>query len=274
MLMKNQLPWLSVPDATFPSKTLRKRRKRKSLQPSSDDVQLPTRYQPDPADQGVEVENMVAEDIPSTPTVLMEISSTTEETPTSSLSSSDVATRNITIPLHAAPESLTPDSSLNKTRKRSVTKPIVPVLPIKPIVATPSNSSSSQPKPSLPSPIADQLTAIDLPTDVSNTSEKVTTSDLAPEGEVLSSSPPIKQPPKSWAELLRNKALAVSGAGAAPTILPTMIPNGVVAPKTGTLADALKSYSVDNDVKLCFLEPRGLINTGNMCYMNSVSCIC
>ena len=37
-----------------------------------------------------------------------------------------------------------------------------------------------------------------------------------------------------------------------------------------SLVDALQDYNVSNR-KLSFLEPRGLVNTGNMCYMNSVS---
>lgn len=38
-----------------------------------------------------------------------------------------------------------------------------------------------------------------------------------------------------------------------------------------SLAEAIQSYVVENNGKLDFLEPRGLTNTGNMCYMNSVS---
>ena len=42
---------------------------------------------------------------------------------------------------------------------------------------------------------------------------------------------------------------------------------------TESLAESLRSFSVDaNDSKIAFLKPRGLVNTGNMCYMNSVSC--
>ena len=49
--------------------------------------------------------------------------------------------------------------------------------------------------------------------------------------------------------------------------------NGVLPTKTESLADALSSYSVESirdSSKISFLEPRGLVNTGNMCYMNSV----
>lgn len=41
---------------------------------------------------------------------------------------------------------------------------------------------------------------------------------------------------------------------------------------TESVAEALRSFSaVAGDSKVSFLKPRGLINTGNMCYMNSVS---
>lgn len=38
-----------------------------------------------------------------------------------------------------------------------------------------------------------------------------------------------------------------------------------------SLAEALADFRIASGQKLAFLEPRGLINTGNMCYMNSVS---
>lgn len=81
-------------------------------------------------------------------------------------------------------------------------------------------------------------------------------------------SPPKPAAPKSWADLVRSKeakapaATKVNGNGAV---------NGVQSvPRSATLADALKQHAVTNE-HLSFLEPRGLVNTGNMCYMNSVS---
>ncbi len=93
----------------------------------------------------------------------------------------------------------------------------------------------------------------------------------------VGTSPPIKAAPKSWADLVRTtgqnttaRAVQVPSESATQT-------NAFAAAKTGSLADALSSYSVkDNDenAKMAFLEPRGLVNTGNMCYMNSVSFNC
>jgi ubiquitin carboxyl-terminal hydrolase 10 len=88
--------------------------------------------------------------------------------------------------------------------------------------------------------------------------------------ETLKASPPPKAAPKSWAELLRAKNAPV------PVQAPPSVPNGVVAtsgptpPKSNSLSDVLASFSVDADKKVSFLEPRGLVNSGNICYMNSV----
>lgn len=84
-------------------------------------------------------------------------------------------------------------------------------------------------------------------------------------------SPAPKPAPKSWADLVR-RTTASSASAAAPN--GATLTNGAPLPKSASLADALKQYSVENDRKLAFLEPRGLVNTGNMCYMNSVSSSC
>jgi ubiquitin carboxyl-terminal hydrolase 10 len=56
----------------------------------------------------------------------------------------------------------------------------------------------------------------------------------------------------------------VTPNGAAPVV------NGPAAPRGNSLADVLASFSVESEKKVTFLEPRGLVNTGNLCYMNSV----
>ena len=87
-------------------------------------------------------------------------------------------------------------------------------------------------------------------------------------------SPPIKTAPKSWADLVRTKGAPTAPAQAHVTSDPIAPNDGLAQSKAGSLADALSSYSVkesSNSAKVAFLEPRGLVNTGNMCYMNSVS---
>ncbi|KAF2769038.1 cysteine proteinase [Teratosphaeria nubilosa] len=46
--------------------------------------------------------------------------------------------------------------------------------------------------------------------------------------------------------------------------------NGTSVPKTASLTEALKQYNVERDIKLAFVEPRGLKNMGLTCYMNSI----
>jgi len=75
--------------------------------------------------------------------------------------------------------------------------------------------------------------------------------------------------PKSWADLVRSKNL--NKAAASSLTNGTNVPNGIPTSRAGTMSDVLSHYSVENGEKVAFLEPRGLVNTGNMCYMNAVS---
>lgn len=88
--------------------------------------------------------------------------------------------------------------------------------------------------------------------------------------EVTKPASPPRAAPKSWADLVRSKALAKSAAASG---APSAVSNGLVKPKNESLADVLTSLGNDASQysdKIAFLEPRGLVNTGNMCYMNSV----
>lgn len=47
--------------------------------------------------------------------------------------------------------------------------------------------------------------------------------------------------------------------------------NGFQHPKASSLVDVLRDYDHSSQhSRVTFVEPRGLVNTGNMCYMNSV----
>ena len=90
-------------------------------------------------------------------------------------------------------------------------------------------------------------------------------------------SPPIKAAPKSWADLVRVTGQNTTARIAQVPSDSASQTNGFASAKAGSLADALNSYSVkesNENAKIGFLEPRGLVNTGNMCYMNSVSPSC
>lgn len=86
-------------------------------------------------------------------------------------------------------------------------------------------------------------------------------------------SPPQKPAPKSWAELVRTSAQKAPQKGGKVEANGTTRSNGFTSSKVTSLAEVLNSYKVDeirNDTRVTFLKPRGLVNTGNMCYMNSV----
>jgi ubiquitin carboxyl-terminal hydrolase 10 len=75
--------------------------------------------------------------------------------------------------------------------------------------------------------------------------------------------------PKLWTGLF-NPAGATSTAASSESGRAATTP-GFSKTNSESLAEALRSFiAVSPDSKVAFLEPRGLVNTGNMCYMNSV----
>ena len=93
------------------------------------------------------------------------------------------------------------------------------------------------------------------------------------------SSPPVKAAPKSWADLVRTKAPVNTSNANHIEQSTTSLSKELDIGTNNSLAEVLSSFSVNdrgNANKIAFLKPRGLVNTGNMCYMNSVidSCIC
>lgn len=147
---------------------------------------------------------------------------------------------------------------------RNTTKPAVPLIPIKP--AKPTSAASTTQK-SVKSPPAEKP----QPKSVDEVAAPATGAASAEEPP----KPTAPAAPKSWAELLRAKNAAAAPQAQAqpqPSVATngTASTNGSVAPKSNSLADVLASYSVDAEKKVSFIEPRGLVNTGNLCYMNSV----
>lgn len=91
------------------------------------------------------------------------------------------------------------------------------------------------------------------------------------------SSPPARAPPKSWADLVRTKAtLPATTSALGEPGSPAHI-NGFSSLKAGSFVDVLSSFDASaptENARIAFIEPRGLVNTGNMCYMNAVSDQC
>lgn len=97
---------------------------------------------------------------------------------------------------------------------------------------------------------------------------------------------PAHGPPKLWTGLFaKSSASATTGstsssprgtngsavADGSGTVNGTSGMSGCARSNANSLAEALRAYRVGSAEKIPFVEPRGLINTGNMCYMNSVS---
>lgn len=95
--------------------------------------------------------------------------------------------------------------------------------------------------------------------------------EAAPIEEARTAPAPAK--PVSWAALLHKTASAQPKVAATPQATSPTEQAKSSLPKSNIekLSDALTSFSAKTkDSKIAFLEPRGLVNTGNMCYMNSV----
>jgi len=267
-----QLPWQSFKEGSMPPRASknRKNRRRKTLVPSQQaGLALPSREQAVEADGVKEVDEPLdeAEQTPtegpdeSLASTVAPASEADIDTPSTSHPPSEA---DITHPATSSPTtapSSTRPTAPTHSHTRTQTKPVVPLIPIRSAKA-PSVTSTTQ-----------KSTSAVGTQDLKKTKEVTTptpstAADGSPEETPKASLPPPAAP-KSWAELLRSKAAPI------PVQTPAA-PNGVVSPngpsatKSNSLGDVLASFSVDSDKKLSFLEPRGLVNTGNVCYMNSV----
>lgn len=189
------------------------------------------------------------------------------QTPTTSAVLSDADSTRPTTP-SSANHTVTSRSQSRSRAQTKSSKPAVPVVPVVPIVpqgtSTPRQSakddaSRASEKPKTSEAATDAIAAAKKEPASSNNSEE-------PPKPVS----PARAAPKSWADLVRHKAHPRSAAAAG------VVPAGsaeLTLPKNESLADVLSRLGEDvtqYSDKVAFLEPRGLVNTGNMCYMNSV----
>jgi ubiquitin carboxyl-terminal hydrolase 10 len=151
------------------------------------------------------------------------------------------------------------------TKSSTTALPIVPVVPILP----PSPSTPRQPSKPITSEPSTTAGTGDSES-VTTTSDKVVVPESADASQDKLASPPRSAAPKSWADLVRSKAQAKAVGPAVPTPANT---SGLTGTRNESLVDVLNGLGTDVEQygdKTAFLEPRGLVNTGNMCYMNSV----
>ena len=168
------------------------------------------------------------------------------------------------------------------------TQPTTPASSV-PTPSAKSQQTPTQPKPRSTGPIAPVIPALpqsptatrkthrdSIVSTQSKTSEDATaqsTTNTATESldsQVAPPAPPAPKPkPSSWASLLRGPQ---TSSAASSTADGSSSANGVLTGRGEALADALNDMSLSNEApsKISFLQPRGLVNTGNMCYMNSV----
>ncbi|CAK7230544.1 hypothetical protein SCUCBS95973_007610 [Sporothrix curviconia] len=231
---KISLPWTS--SATpIPPRPARLRRRRRNMRGVN--VQLPFSQQD------------------SAPAV----SAAAPQTPQTPAATASAATPTPTKAVVASP------SSANGAVSRAAVA-VIPALPVRQAENKPSNAAEPA-KAEIAAAIA---SANASPAEGEAASNGDAAADAAP--------PPAPSGLKSWANLFTKTAAAggIAGAngGAATNGHAANGTNGTSGAFTkanaNSLAEAVSSYRVGSSSKVAFIEPRGLINTGNMCYMNSV----
>jgi ubiquitin carboxyl-terminal hydrolase 10 len=186
-------------------------------------------------------------------------------TPIASDAPSEDTSTQPTTPASSVP---TPSAKSQQTptqpKARPVSGTVIPALPQSPIAVRRGHRDSV---------VSTQSKASEEPVSASQTTEPTTAEgdDAASSGETASAPAPAapKPKPSSWASLLRP----AQSASAAPSVVSgSSSVNGGLTGRGEALADALNNMNVSSDVptKISFIQPRGLVNTGNMCYMNSV----
>ncbi|EME38951.1 hypothetical protein DOTSEDRAFT_75600 [Dothistroma septosporum NZE10] len=260
-----RLPWYSVPNEAFPARALRSRRRRQTLHSAdAGAVALPTRPGDDDVQGDAKEEDVSAQQESQVASAEEPVSETStiaapseQETPaTSQAPSESDFTHGSTpaTPAQATNNSPKPTLTQQHARRDTTTKiavPVVPALPKAPKEATSAPTTADQ-EPETTLKADDRQSAI---------------AEEATNVEEEEPKPASAAPPKSWADLVKKNAKPTASA---PASNGAAVSNNIPLPKSASLADALKQYDVQRDVQVSFLEPRGLVNTGNMCYMNSI----
>ncbi|KAI0152915.1 cysteine proteinase [Xylariaceae sp. FL1272] len=265
---RHPLPWFSNKDEPFPSRAPKSRRRRRALKEGSEGVELP----PNPvvADDG----SASSVDTPSSPKTPTASSAQRQEVQHEDQAPSTSPSTPVSV--QAGPSSVTSTSSPKPSKPAN--RAAVPVLPV------------------LPRPGSKETTVVASPDEKnrpkSSTSDKQETaipSETPAAGvQAESTAPPAAPPkaaPKSWSALFQRAAPPSTPSAAVHTGSPNPPstsshadghatngsgPVNSIKSNASSLAEAFRAYNAARSHKIAFLEPRGLINTGNMCYMNSV----
>ncbi|KXT12295.1 hypothetical protein AC579_5659, partial [Pseudocercospora musae] len=268
------LPWYSVPESrtAFPSRATPRRRRRRNIRPQNNSVALPAlessegkaSAQKDEASAQAESQTLSNEEPASEASTIAAPSE--PETPATSQAPSESEFTTASTPATparaptASPKP-TPTQQAH-TRRDARTAIAVPSIPgiSKPKEAAPLTASSKDVSEKV---AEDNTPKAEAQQETSGNEEVAAVADENPK-----TPPPKSAPaPKSWADLVKRNTKTQAPAA---KVNGEVITNGFQLPKTASLAEALKQYRVQGGGALNFLEPRGLVNTGNMCYMNSI----
>ena len=161
--------------------------------------------------------------------------------------------------------------------------PVVPVFPRQSAKALPADKSQDAAKQTNQNGSSES-------TPQTTASEAVTASETEATDASQSVLPPQpKASPASWAGLFAKSSASaaarlngpngstedgfVNGIGSTAHGSAVSSGSGFSRANATSRSEAIQAYRVDSNDLIPFLEPRGLINTGNMCYMNSVRII-
>lgn len=255
-----QLPWYSVPEGrtAFPARATPRRRRRRNLRAPNDAVALPKRESTEEQKSPVQPDSQApsAEDAASEASTIAAPSE--PETPATSQAPSESDFTNVSTPAtpaHAPSSSPKPTPTQQPHTRRDTRNAI----------AVPNISGLPKHKEASPTVTTNAETSVKGGEEGTSKSE---TQAATSAEEGTPKTPPPKPAPKSWADLVRRNAKTQTAV--TPTNGEVVANGGIQLPKSASLADALKQYNVQNTTDINYLEPRGLVNTGNMCYMNSV----
>ncbi|KAK7221165.1 hypothetical protein V2G26_009168 [Clonostachys chloroleuca] len=262
------LPWLSRPDLPFPIRSSKLKTSRKVLASGSVNVSLPIeRHEPSAGQETKEEAKQEATPAPEKPQDGASEPKTPVTEKVASTSGSDASQFVQRSPASAK------GAAING---RPVAQPALPLVSL----------PKSAPKPPVPqSPrqeVKGQGSVQAGDEHVEGAAAAVT--DETAEKEVPASAPAPKPAPSSWANLFAKPAASpVKPSAAATGTDGASVVNGhdneassdgpsTTFPKSNAsnVADAIRSYKVNATENIGYIEPRGLINTGNMCYMNSI----
>lgn len=180
-------------------------------------------------------------------------------------------------------------ASTPKTTSKAPSRSAVPAIPVLPALpkSSPKDAKSARAEKPSTSEAAPEVTTEAVATSVVPTEAAGVSAEAEPTTSEAIPEPQPRAPPTSWANLFAKSTTGASGKAAGPNGSVTaatanghasdgasVATNGAASTLSKTnsssVAEAIQAYHVGESEKISFLEPRGLINTGNMCYMNSV----